>query len=71
MLASNPNKTNQEWIELKKTPDWEKAVQFEKEIRIHDDELLLSNTGKTLDQAQFNEKEDLFTGLCDSGMCFV
>ena len=69
-----PNKTNSEWLEMKKHnhADFEKAVVFEQEIRLLDDELTLSNGGQTLDKTDFNEsQDDLFTGRCDSGMCFV
>jgi len=69
-----PNHTNREWQELKgnNPKDFERAVKLEKYLRKKDDAIYLTGQGVTLDEAVFDGgQEDLFTGRCDSGMCFV
>ena len=69
-----PNHTTSEWVDLKENnpEDFKLAVQLEKEIRLIDESIYLSNSGVTLDKTDFtNPQDDLFTGRCTSGMCFV
>ena len=79
-----PNQTHADWMELHKEherakqsgknypTDWEKAVEFEKEIRAKDDAVYLHRSGKPLSEVKPEDDiGDLFTGRCDSGMCFV
>jgi hypothetical protein len=68
-----PNKTADEWKWQKQHApgDFAKAVQFEKEIQLVDEDLWLTQAAKPLDTIEFEDHPDMFTGLCDSGMCFV
>ena len=68
-----PNKSGHEWQWQKENSpkDFERAVQFEKEIQRRDEDLWLTDTGKPLSEADLSVANDLFTGRCDSGMCFT
>lgn len=69
-----PNRAHAEWMHLKHNfpDDWQKAVDFEIEIRKKDDALWLTKSGKPLSELPENTDEpDLFTGRCGSGNCFV
>jgi len=68
-----PNKPHHEWEWQKKNAprDFQKAVEFEKEIQRHDEDVWLTDSGRPLEESDFSEPDDLFIGRCDSGMCFV
>ena len=69
-----PNKPHSEWKEMKETSpiDFQKAIAFQGEIQLIDEDLRLHVSGENLEDVDFNEdQEDMFTGRCDSGMCFV
>ena len=68
-----PNRTTAEWIRLQaEAPeDFDRACAFEDGIRQLDDELWLTKTRRPLREFDGDEQPDLFTGLCDSGYCFV
>ena len=68
-----PNKPHHEWEwQRHNAPnDFIRAIEFEREIQHHDDDLWLTDTGAPLEEADFSEPDDMFTGRCDSGMCFV
>lgn len=68
-----PNKHHHEWEwqRINAPADFQKAIDFEREIQIADEDLWLTDTGKALDEADFSEPDDFFTGRCDNGMCFV
>lgn len=68
-----PNKPHHEWEwqRINAPADHKKAIEFEKAIQIHDEDLWLTNTGKPLEYADFTKPDDMFSGRCDSGMCFV
>ena len=64
-----PNMRPSQWEEMRGTPDWDKAVQFEIEMRTQDQYAYLHSQGVTLDRIEPDQdKDDMF---CDSGMCFV
>tara|TARA_R110000868_G_scaffold402524_1_gene678905 strand:- start:12 stop:773 length:762 start_codon:yes stop_codon:yes gene_type:complete len=69
-----PNRDHAAWMEMKRlTPDdFNKAVEFERKIRINDDALFLHQSGVTLDKVNENwTSKEPYTGRCSSGMCFV
>lgn len=69
-----PNRSHAAWMDMKnnRPEDWNKAVEFEKEIRVRDDAVYLHRSGITLpDVPEKNEQQDMFTGRCDSGYCFT
>lgn len=68
-----PNKPRAEWSWQKEhaPDDHAKAIQFDKDLRLIDEDLWLHESGKPLGDADFSIADDLFTGRCDSGMCFV
>jgi hypothetical protein len=68
-----PNQSEVEWREMKihQPVDFAAAVDFEKEIQREDENLWLTQQAVPLDQADFAALPDLFTGRCDSGVCFV
>jgi hypothetical protein len=68
-----PNRTRSEWDALKRDApdDFACAVAFEQGIRERDDELWLTATRKPLSEWEADDQPDLFTGLCDSGYCFI
>jgi hypothetical protein len=69
-----PNRDHAAWMEMKncKPDDFNKAIEFEREIRINDDALYLHQSGVTLDLVNENwTSKEPYTGRCASGMCFV
>jgi hypothetical protein len=68
-----PNQTSDEWLDMKLNHprDWSRARHFERYIRTIDDTVYLADAGRVLDECDFEREDDLFTGRCDSGMCFV
>ncbi len=72
-----PNKSTNEWLwEKKNAPDdFLKAIQLEEAIREEDEDLYLTRFCrplKTITDNELNDNQlDLFTGRCDSGMCFI
>ena len=69
-----PNKSHEEWRwQQQHAPaDFNLAVDFEKQIQAQDEDLWLTDVGKPIGGIDFSDDHgDLFTGRCDSGMCFV
>lgn len=69
-----PNHTQEEWRDIKenKPDDWEKAVQFDKEIRKKDPHAFLHSDGIPLDKADLEERNGVLFGHgCNTGHCFV
>ena len=79
-----PNRSHAEWMQLKSKhaamkangsnqhTDWEKAIEFEEEIRRRDDAAWLTQTGMPLAELpEHPDQPDLMTSRCDSGHCFV
>lgn len=68
-----PNKPHNEWEwqKIHAPEDFQKAIEFEKEIQKADQDLWLTDTGKHLGETDFSKPDDMFSGRCDSGMCFV
>lgn len=65
-----PNQGDHEWRSL--PPDeFQKAVEFEREIQKRDPNAFLHSSCMTLDKVDFSQPEDLFDRACDSGSCFV
>jgi hypothetical protein len=68
-----PNQNSNEWQEMRlyHQEDFVKAIEFQNEMREIDEDLWLTQTAIPLEQDDFSSLPDLFTGRCDSGMCFV
>jgi hypothetical protein len=67
-----PNQSDYEWREIRKDASmWEKALAFEDEMRKRDSHAFLHRSGVPLREVDFTEEDDLFTGKCDSGGCFL
>lgn len=69
-----PNRSHDEWMHLKhnRPDDWQKAINFEQEIRKGDDAVWLTKSGKPLAELpEVQTEPDLFTARCGSGQCFV
>jgi hypothetical protein len=70
-----PNQTDDQWRELKeKCPDeFQRALDFEKEIQEFDPCVWLHKSCIPLDKVDFSKEPTLFdSGLyCNSGVCFV
>jgi hypothetical protein len=68
-----PNKSAHEWAwQRENAPnDFRRAMAFERYIQKKDPDLWLTVSGKPLSESDLDEQDDLFTGRCDSGMCFV
>ena len=63
-----PNMTSQEWKDLD-AENLALAIEFEKQL---EEGQTLHRSGKLLSEAPLDDDQyDLFTGRCDSGMCFV
>ena len=70
-----PNKTSHEWEwqKINAPNDFNKAIDFEKQIQKIDADLWLTETGKPLSEYDATTTQtDMFdTARCTSGMCFV
>jgi hypothetical protein len=69
-----PNQSESEWEDQKKNnpADHVKAINFQREIQKSDENLWLTKHAADLETADFSSAtSDMFTGRCDSGMCFV
>ena len=67
-----PNQNDHEWREIKADPKmWSWALAFEKTMREKDPHAFLHSSGKPLSNVNFDLEDDLFTGKCDSGGCFL
>lgn len=68
-----PNKTHAGWKWQRENAlaDFIKAGAFEAEIQKVDPDVWLTDTGRPLLELDFENSDDLFTGRCESGMCFT
>ena len=68
-----PHHTDHEWRELfEKQPElFAKAVELDREIRKIDAHAFLHGSCQPLGEVDFTRADDLFSGRCNSGMCFV
>lgn len=68
-----PNKRAHEWQWMKENSpvDFQKAVDFQYEIQKKDPYVWLTEHAKPLEEIDFSQPEDLFSGSCDSGLCFI
>lgn len=71
-----PNHTPDEWKYMQKNEpaDFQRAMDFEREIQVKDDELWLHQLGVPLLEATertLTDWEKWDTERCDSGYCFV
>ena len=70
-MCPNHRQTEWQWQKEKVSADFAKAVRFEREIQKRDPHAWLTAECKPLDQVDFDEKNEVLFGSCDSGMCFV
>lgn len=68
-----PNHREVEWRWERDTvpQDFAKAIHFEREIQKRDPHAWLHNECRPLDQVDFDERNEVMFGSCDSGLCFV
>lgn len=66
-----PYRTDAEWRDLLGTDDFDKAVQFERDIQKRDSTLYLHNSCTPLDEVDFSTEPDLFAKPCNAGGCFT
>jgi hypothetical protein len=67
-----PNQNDHEWREIKADPEmWTQALNFEKGMRERDSFAFLHKSCIPLADVNFDLEDDLFTGKCDSGGCFL
>lgn len=68
-----PNQADAEWREVKDDyPElFQKAIELDESIRERDPHAFLHSTIKPLRDADLSEPDDLFSGSCPSGECFL
>jgi 3'-phosphoadenosine 5'-phosphosulfate sulfotransferase (PAPS reductase)/FAD synthetase len=67
-----PNQNDHEWREIRNDPEmWKLATKFEDVVRARDPHAFFHKSGLPLRDVDFTEDDDLFTGKCDSGGCFL
>lgn len=68
-----PNQSDLEWAEVKRDhpAEWEKAIRLDEAIRERDPSAYLHSSIKPLRDADLTEEDDLFSGGCHNGECFV
>ena len=68
-----PNKPTSEWVWQKENApeDFQKAIDFEQEIRVIDPHVWLTQEGKPLSECDFDAQQDIWAGGGCEGHCFV
>ncbi|ODS10356.1 hypothetical protein [Vibrio scophthalmi] len=69
-----PNRHNTEWQHMKEhcPRDFQKAIEFEKELQKEHPHLWLHKSGVPISDVVFSDGQmDIFSNFCDSGMCFT
>jgi len=68
-----PNHGLDEWRDIQRSEDWQKVVEFDREIRKTDPDVWLTREMIPMDQADFTDPNlDLFRDSgCESGVCFT
>jgi hypothetical protein len=68
-----PNHTQVEWRDIRdnKPEDWKQAVDFDKAIRLRDQNAFVHSDCVPLDEANLDDMNESFFNRCDSGVCFV
>ena len=68
-----PNHKELEWGEIKSDDpaDFALAIEFEHDAREIDPNIWLHNTCMPLDQVEFDTRQEVMFGTCESGMCFT
>ena len=68
-----PYRSDEEWRDLKEnsSTDFDKAIQFEKDMQEKDKHTWLHKECKPIDEIDLDKEPDLFAKPCDSGMCFT
>lgn len=67
-----PNQSDYEWREVKERPElWNAATSLDFSIRAGDPHAFLHSTLQPLSQADLTKPDDLFSGSCASGVCFL
>jgi hypothetical protein len=68
-----PNQSDYEWAEVK--TDWPdkfaEAIALDESIRQRDPHAFLHSSVKPLRDANLDKPDDLFSGSCPSGECFL
>lgn len=65
-----PNHSDHEW-RLLPPDELQKAIDFDRDLRVLDEDAFLHRSCLPLDKVDFSQPEDLFSRPCDSGNCFV
>jgi hypothetical protein len=69
-----PYRSDAEWLHIKNGThsDFQDAVNLEKELQKHDENVYFHSSCEPLDEVDFGEgQEDMFSKPCASGMCFT
>lgn len=67
-----PNQTDHEWAEVAGYPEvWKLALERDEFIRTRDPHVFLHSSMKPLDLVEIDPQEDLISGSCPSGECFL
>lgn len=66
------NQTDYEWAEVKESPSlWAESVSRDEFIRTRDPHAFLHSSFKPLREVDLTRPDDLFSGSCPSGECFL
>lgn len=68
-----PNHTQTEWRDIRdnKPADWQKAIQFDRQIRLKDPAAYLHGDCVPLEEANLDDANGSLFEHCDSGLCFT
>lgn len=68
-----PNHTQAEWRDIKenKQTDWQKAIEFDKSLRLKDPNVFLHFDCLPLENVDLSDQNGALFEHCDSGLCFV
>ena len=68
-----PNQSDYEWAEVKENHPklFSEAIDMDESIRLRDPHAFLHSTIKPLREADLSKPDDLFSGSCPSGECFL
>ena len=68
-----PNQSDYEWSEVQTDyPElFKEAIELDEAVRAKDSHAFLHSTVKPLREVDLSKEDDLFSGSCPSGECFL
>lgn len=70
-MCPNHREEEWEWQQRNAPKDFQQAIKFEKYVQKKDPTIYLHSSGTPLSQVKFDSSEEVMSGACSTGLCFV